>query len=289
MAAIDLMSQYHVASSDAETIKKRSPVGSYLVGVITVILLATMVYGLATNRNLSWPVFIQFLTDSQIMAGLGVTLQLSFYALLIGLVLGSIVALSRMSQNPALAMSASFYVWFLRGLPAIVQLLFWGNIALFVSEISVGIPFTDTVFFTVKVSSYITPFVAALLGLGLAESAYMSEIIRGGIKGVDRGQFEAAAALGMTKGRLMMRIVLPQAMRSIIPNLGNQFANIVKTSALVAVIAGGDLLTTAQNIAAQNYRMIEMLFVASFWYLVVLAITGLIQGVLERRMRKAER
>lgn len=260
-----------------------------VVGALVVLVLAAAVYGLATNRNFNWGVFAEYLVSGPILRGLVLTLQISALALMIGLILGTLVALGRMSRNPVVANVCSFYVWLLRGLPGIVQLLFWGNIGLFVPRLVLGVPFTDIVFGEFQVNRLLTPFVASVIALGLAESAYMGEIIRGGIQSVDSGQREAAAALGMKPVRIMGRIVLPQAMRAILPSLGNQFSNIVKASALVSVIAGGDLLTTAQNIAAQNYRVMELLFVASFWYLIVLAVMTPLQGMLERRMRRMDR
>ncbi|MBV8747062.1 MAG: amino acid ABC transporter permease, partial [Xanthobacteraceae bacterium] len=226
--------------------------------------------------------FAEYLFSEQILSGLAVTLELSFSALVIGLVVGTIIAAARLADNTVVASTAAFYVWLLRGLPAIVQLLFWGNIALFIRQITIAVPFTDVVLLHVRLSDFINPFIASVLGLGLAESAYMSEIIRGGIASVDKGQFEASSALGMGRVRRLRRIILPQAMRAIIPALGNQFANVVKASAIVAVIAGGDLLTVAQNIAAENYHVLELLFVASFWYLAVLAILGVCQSIIER-------
>ena len=184
-----------------------------MLGALAVLLLAWAVYGLATNENLSWDVFIQYVVSGPILEGLAVTLELSVFALAIGLVLGTFIALGRMSKEPVVSNICAFYVWFLRGLPVIVQLLFWGNIALFVPAIAIGVPFTDISFGQFRVNDYLTPFTASFLGLGLAESAYMSEIIRGGIQSVDSGQREAAAALGMRSGRAMRRIIIPQALR----------------------------------------------------------------------------
>lgn len=259
------------------------------VGALAVLVLLGAVYGLATNDNFKWSVFAEFVFSGPILQGLLVTLELSAFALSLGLVLGTFVALGRMSKNVVIANVSAFYVWLLRGLPVIVQLLFWGNIGLFIPSIVLGVPFTDFVLGEFRVNRVLTPFIASFVALGLAESAYMGEIIRGGIQSVDSGQREAAAALGMRSARIMRRIIIPQAMRAIVPSLGNQFSNIVKASALVSVIAGGDLLTTAQNIAGQNYRVMELLFVASFWYLVILAVMTPIQNAVEKRTRRMDR
>lgn len=262
---------------------------SYVSGGIAVLVLLGALYGLAANQHLKWPVFFQYVLSGPILNGLLITIELSAFALAMGLVLGMFVALGRMSSNTVISAIAGFYVWLLRGLPAIVQLLFWGNIGLFVPTLVLGVPFTDITFAEFRVNQLLTPFVASFIALGLAESAYMGEIIRGGLQSIDKGQREAAAALGMRRTRILWRIVLPQAMRAIVPSLGNQFSNIVKASALVSVIAGGDLLTTAQNIAGQNYRVMEMLFVASFWYLAILALISPVQHFVEKRMRRMDR
>ncbi|MFE3838789.1 amino acid ABC transporter permease [Pseudogemmobacter sonorensis] len=262
---------------------------SFVTAAIAILVLVGAFWGLASNRSIKWPVFFEYLFSGPILNGLLITIQLSAFALVMGLVLGVFVALGRMSSNPVVAAVAGFYVWLLRGLPAIVQLLIWGNIGLFVPTLVIGIPFTDIVYSEFRISQVLTPFVASFIALGLAESAYMGEIIRGGLQSIDSGQREAAFALGMRRGRILRRIILPQAMRAIVPSLGNQFSNIVKASALVSVIAGGDLLTTAQNIAGQNYRVMEMLFVASFWYLVILALISPVQHFVEKRMRRMDR
>lgn len=262
---------------------------SYAAGAVAILVLLLALYGLTTNKNLKWSVFIEYVFSGPILRGLLVTLELSAFALVMGLVLGIFVALGRMSSNKVIANVAAFYVWLLRGLPAIVQLLIWGNIGLFVPVLVLGVPFTDISFGEFRVSQVLTPFIASFIALGLAESAYMGEIIRGGLQSIDSGQREAAFALGMRKSRILRRIILPQALRAIVPSLGNQFSNIVKASALVSVIAGGDLLTTAQNIAGQNYRVMEMLFVASFWYLAILGLISPFQHAIEKRMRKMDR
>ncbi|MDF0600981.1 amino acid ABC transporter permease [Psychromarinibacter sp. C21-152] len=262
---------------------------SFVVGTVAILILAGAFYGLVTNQNMKWSVFLEYLFSGPIMSGLIVTIELSAFALAVGLALGIFVALGRMSDNIVISNISAFYVWVLRGLPAIVQLLIWGNIGLFVPVIVLGVPFTDIALGEVRVATYLTPFVASFVALGLAESAYMGEIIRGGLQSIDSGQREAAFALGMRRGRILRRIILPQAMRAIVPSLGNQFSNIIKASALVSVIAGGDLLTTAQNIAGQNYRVMEMLFVASFWYLAILAVMSPVQHLIEKRTRRMDR
>jgi polar amino acid transport system permease protein len=192
----------------------------------------------------------------------------------------------KMSRNTVLGGIATGYVWLFRGVPLLVQMLVWGNFALLFPVLGIGIPFTDIMFLQVKTNSVIVPFAAACLGLALHEAAYMAEVVRGGFLAVDRGQQEAAASIGMKHATMMRRIVLPQAIRVIIPPTGNQFISLVKASSLVAVIAGGELLTAVQDISASNYRTMELLFVASFWYLVIVTVLSIGQFFLEKRASK---
>lgn len=253
-------------------------VAAAIVGVFGLSILAS----LAENENLDYSVVFKYLVAEDIMHGLVVTLQLTAVGMLIGCVLGVVVALARLSSSTPLQSFASMYIWFFRGVPLLVQLLVWGNFALLFPHLGVGIPFTDIMFFQVDTNSVITIFVAACLGLGFHEAAYMAEVIRGGILSVDSGQKEAAIALGMKPGLAMRRIILPQAFRVIIPPTGNQFISLLKASSLVAVISGGDILHEVQNIGALNYRVIEMLLVATFWYLIIVSILSLGQRYLER-------
>lgn len=259
----------------------------FLSALIALLIFVFLAYKFYENPNIDWNVFRQYVFSKQIIDGLIVTLELSFFSLIVGLIVGLFIAIARMSKNPVLSRTAFVYIWLLRGLPSIVQLLFWGNIALFVKTITIAIPLTEITLISIPVNSLITPFAASILGLGLVESAYMSEIIRGGISNIDKGQWEAGEALAMGKYRVMRRIILPQAMISIIPAMGNQLTTLIKASALVSVIAGGELLTTVQNISAENFRIMEMLFVASFWYLLVLGIVAILQHFVEAKIKKS--
>jgi polar amino acid transport system permease protein len=260
-----------------------------VVTALAFVALAAAVVGLARNPNIKWEVFANYIFDGQILNGLVATLELSFLSLLLGLVAGTVVAQAKMSRSDGLQRIADVYVWLFRGVPAIVQLLIWGNVGLFVPEITIPNPFADGGAIIIHTNTLMSPFVASVIGLGLHESAFMAEILRGGISSIDKGQLEAAAALGINHRRAMRRIVMPQALRIIVPPIGNQLMSLIKASALVSVISGGELLTAAQNIAANNYHVIELLFVATLWYLVVLAVIGLAQGLLERRLRRSER
>jgi polar amino acid transport system permease protein len=206
-----------------------------------------------------------------------VTLGLTFVAMVIGVTLGVVVAIMRLSQNPVLSWSAGGFVAFFRGSPLLVQLIFWYNLAALYPVISFGIPGV-----ALNANEIITPFLAAILGLGLNEAAYMSEIVRGGIISVDKGQREAAVAMGLTGPQVMRRIVLPQAMRVIIPPTGNELVGMLKATALVSVIAVSDLLYSAQIIYARNFDVIPLLIVATIWYIVMTTILTIGQGFLER-------
>jgi polar amino acid transport system permease protein len=188
----------------------------------------------------------------------------------------------RLSPNPLVAGASGFYIWFFRGTPVLVQILFWSFISALYPKISLGIPFGGPEFVHANANTLITPFLAAILALGLNEAAYMAEIVRAGIISVDEGQNDAASALGMTRLQTMRRIVLPQAMRVIIPPTGNETISMLKTTSLVSVIAYPELLYSAQLIYAVNYLQIPLLLTASIWYLVVTTILSIGQYYIER-------
>ena len=242
-------------------------------------LVAALIYSVATNDNLQWSEVREFLFESSVLDGLWVTIQLTVLAMVAGIALGIVLAVMRLSQNPVLRTVGWFYIWLFRGTPVLVQLLIWFNLALFFPRIGFGSFSADT-------NDLVKPFVAALLALALNEAAYMAEVVRGGILAVDPGQNEASAALGMTQGQTMRRIVLPQAMRVIIPPTGNETITMLKTTSLVLVVGAGDLLTKTSAIAAKNFTTMEMLFVASFWYLVLTSILSYGQSHLERRFAR---
>ncbi|TQL55516.1 amino acid ABC transporter permease [Subtercola boreus] len=264
----------------------RRSVFPWILAAVLLVIVVGVIGALATNPALNWATTLQYLFSERILRGVWITIQLSVLAMLFGSALGVVVGLLRMSKNRMLRTIASVYIMIFRSVPALLQLLLWGNIGLVVRNISMGIPFTDVQFFSVTTNSLIAPFTAAVIGLALLEAAFVAEIVRGGVASIDRGQFEASSALGMPPGYTMRRIVLPQAMRVIVPPLGNQFINLIKGTSLVSVIAGGDVLTEALNISASNYRVIEMLAVATFWYLILVAVASIGQSFLERRLAK---
>ena len=255
--------------------------GRWIAAGVVAILVASLVRSAITNPRFEWDVVGDYLNSSRIVDGLVTTLELTALAMLVGIVLGVLLAVMRLSPNPLLSGTSWVYVWAFRGTPVLVQILLWNNIAAIYPSIDLGIPFGPS-FIHLDANELITPFMAGVLGLGLNEGAYMSEIVRAGIISVDEGQHDAAHALGMSRLQTMRRIVLPQAMRVIIPPTGNETISMLKTSSLVFVIAVTDLLYSSQLIYSVNYKIFQLLFVASIWYLLVTSILTIGQYYLER-------
>lgn len=280
----------HAARGTAERPGKRRgdvvPVRHYGRGVLAVAVSALVLwtlYGFATNPNFDWSVVAEFVFSPSILLGLWRTLQMTVLAMVVAVVLAVLVAVMRMSPSRIVSGVAAGYVFIFRGVPLIVLLIFIGNLGLFAKVITIGIPGTDVVFFSAPTGQVVTPFIASVIGLSLAGSGYMAEIVRGGLLAIGQGQHQAAKALGLNSVRTVRYIILPQALRVIVPPLGNEFISMLKASAIVAVIAGGDLLTVAQGISGVNYRTIEMLMVATIWYLLVIVIFSIGQFFIERK------
>ncbi len=266
---------------DIRAVALRRP-GRWVAGALVVLLAAVLIESVVTNPRFHWPIVGEFLFSDRILRGLLLTLVLTAIAMVVGIVLGVLLAVMRLSSNPLVAGGSWLYIWFFRGTPVLVQLLFWSYIGTLYPEVSLGIPFGGPDLFSADGNALITPFAAAILGLGLNEGAYMAEIVRAGLLSVDEGQTEASHALGMTRLQSLRRIVLPQAMRVIIPPTGNETISMLKTSSLVSVIAVTELLYAAQLIYAVNYRVIPLLIVASIWYLLVTSILSIGQYYVER-------
>jgi polar amino acid transport system permease protein len=256
-------------------------VGRWVAAVVVLAIAAEIVYTLATAPNLKWSVVAHYLNHRLILQGIVTTLQLTVLAMLIGIVLGVVLAVMRLSPNPVVSWVSWIYIWFFRGTPVLVQIFLWFNLALVLPYIGVGIPFT-TIHWQASTNTLIAPFMAATLGLGFNEAAYMAEIVRAGIISVEHGQTEAAQALGMTRLLVMRRIVLPQAMRVIIPPTGNETISMLKTSSLAFVASVPELFTRSQQIASATFEVIELAIVASIWYLAMTSILTVGQYYLER-------
>ena len=263
--------------------------GRWAAGVVVLFIAIWAIWSIVSNtgpnRGFQWTWVGHYLFDSRILHGVAVTLELTALAMVIGIVLGIIAAVMRLSPNPLISGSSSLYIWFFRGTPLLVQLLFWFNIAALFPIIPPNLPFGIGPFpVHASANSLITPFAAALLGLGLNEGAYMAEIVRAGIISVDEGQTEAAQSLGMRRLDIMRRIVLPQAMRVIIPPTGNETISMLKNTSLVVVIGSVyDLLFESEQIINATYKPIPLLIVASIWYLAMTSIAYVGQYFIERR------
>ncbi len=249
--------------------------GRWIAGAMVLLLSLAALYSITTNPRFEWSIVGQFFFSMRVLDGLVLTLELTVISMAIGIVLGVVLAVMRLSPNPLVAGAAWFYIWFFRGTPVLVQIIFWFNITALYPVIGWG-------GFTLNANALITPFVAAILALGLNEAAYMTEIVRAGILSVDEGQSEAASALGMSRLLTMRRIILPQAMRVIIPPTGNETISMLKTTSLVSVIAVTELLYSVQLIYSVNYRTIPLLLVACIWYLMVTTLLSIGQFYIER-------
>ncbi len=269
-----------VSPDEIIAIPVRRP-GRWVAAAIILFLGVTIANSMASNSRFQWGIVRQYLTSSRILHGLVVTLELTASSMAIGIVLGIVLALMRLSPNPLVSGASWLYIWLFRGTPVLVQILLWYNIAALYPRFSIGIPFGPT-FAHLDAGSLITPFVAGMLALGLNEGAYMSEIVRAGIISVPEGQTQAAQSLGMGRLKAIRRIVLPQAMRVIVPPTGNETISMLKTTSLVSNIALPELLYASQLIYSVDYRTIQLLIVASIWYLVVTTVLTIGQYYLER-------
>jgi polar amino acid transport system permease protein len=256
--------------------------GRWISAAIILVLVAQLLHWLITNPTLRWDVVGKYLFNDLILRAVERTIELTVIAMVMGIVLGVILAVMRLSANPVVKSVSWVYIWFFRGTPVLVQLLFWYNIPTVVHSISLGIPFGPGWLVTDDPKVLITQWAAACLGLGLNEAAYMAEIARAGILSVDEGQVEAASALGMTRLLSMRRIVLPQAMRVIIPPTGNETISMLKTTSLAFVISFPELLGTVSIVYSRTFQTIPMLIVASIWYLFLTTILTIAQYYIER-------
>ncbi|WP_405060465.1 amino acid ABC transporter permease [Kribbella sp. NBC_01505] len=277
-----------MSTADEPIVRLRHP-GRWVAAAVIVFLLVVFVHFVATAPKLRLDLVIGYLFEKSIMLGLVKTLQLTVIAMLVGAVLGTILAVMRLSENPVLRAVAGGYVWLFRGTPILVQLLFWFFLGTVLPQISIGLPFGGPDLVSWPTNTVITQFTAAILGLGLNEAAYMAEIVRAGIGSVDSGQREAAEALSMSPWITYRRVILPQAARLIVPPTANQTISMLKLTSLVLVIGLPELTTTAQLIYGRNFQQIPLLIVASLWYLVLTTILTIIQNRLENRMSRGVR
>ncbi|CAL9557152.1 amino acid ABC transporter permease [Streptomyces sp. enrichment culture] len=253
--------------------------GRYVAAVVALALLGAIVYAFSQGK-VEWDAIPDYFFDDRVLEGVGKTLLLTVLSMAIGIFGGILLAVMRLSRNPVTSSIAWFYIWFFRGTPVLVQLIVWFNLGLVFEYINLGPVYKD------EWSDFMTPFLTALLGLGLNEAAYMAEICRAGLLAVDEGQTEAAHALGMSHSKTLRRIVIPQAMRVIVPPTGNEVINMLKTTSLVSVVQYSELLRVGQDIGQTSGAPVEMLFLAASWYLLLTSVFSVGQYYLERHYAK---
>jgi polar amino acid transport system permease protein len=254
---------------------------TWLAAAVVAVLVAMAGHALVTNKAFDWPTFAKYVFQRSILDAVALTLELTAFGVVAGFLIGTGVAVLRISRNPLLRAAGWTYTWIFRSVPLILQLLFWYNLAILYNEISFGVPFGPS-FVSVGTMSLIPPFLAAGLGLALHQGAYASEIVRAGFLSVDAGQREAAAALGIPAARQFRRIVLPQAMRTIVPTAANEIVGLLKATSQVYVMALPELFYQVQVIYTRGGRVIPLLLVATFWYLALTSVLSLIQFYVER-------
>ena len=263
-----------------QVVPARHP-GRWVATAVVAVLLAMVLNSLVTNPRWEWGVVGAYLTEESIVRGLWTTVQLTLVTAVLGFALGTVLALMRLSRSPLLQAVSWGYTWVFRSVPLILQLLLWYNLAYLYRTLEFGIPFGPS-FASVETLSLIDKFGAAVLGLGLSQAAYAAEIVRAGILSVDQGQLEAAASLGIPRRRQTTRIVLPQAMRTIVPNAVNEIISLFKGTSIVYVLALGELFYTVSVIYGRTQRVLPMLMVAAVWYVVLTTVVTVVQFYVER-------
>lgn len=277
------------SAPEAIPVRRTKPISHWLWGLLALVLVVVAAIGVANNKNLDYGVVGHYMFNSNILHGLLLTLVLAISAEVLATIIGIVVAYGRLSSNPVFRTICWVYTWVFRSVPTIVQILILGNIALFIPSITIRIPLTDVTVLDADTNSLISSFAAALIALALHDGAYNAEIFRSGITATGRGQYEASNALGLTWWQMQRKVVLPQAVRIVIPPYTSQFITLIKLTSLVSVLAVGDLLTEAQNISNNNQRTIELLIVASVWFLLVTSIASVGQYFIEKRLGRSTR
>jgi polar amino acid transport system permease protein len=247
------------------------------------VVLAALVTTILSSPNLDIDTIRHYLFAPEILSGVVITLELTAISMIVGVILGTLIALARMSDHVVFRSFGTVYVWFFRGTPLLVQLLFWGFLGAFLDTVGLGIPFTSITFVSIPTKELLTPFLAAVVGLTLNQAAESCEIIRAGFLSVPKGQIEAGMTIGLTSRERFFRIVFPQAMRVVVPPMSNASILMLKQTSLVSIIGGLDLMTRAQNIYLQTFQIIPILMVATVWYLALTSVLTLGQSYLERR------
>ncbi|HUO70214.1 MAG TPA: amino acid ABC transporter permease [Solirubrobacteraceae bacterium] len=282
MSTSELSEERTGGSGEIKAVPVRHP-GRWVAAVIVVIIAASLIRSAIVNPNFEWHIVGHYLFDPRILHGVVVTIRLTVISMAIGIALGVVLAVMRLSPNPLISGFSWVYIWFFRGTPLLVQILFWTFISALYKKITIGVPFGGPSLISADANSLIPISVAVTLALSLNEAAYMAEIVRAGIISVSEGQSEAAQSLGMSRLQTMRLIVLPQAVRVIIPPTGNEVISMLKNTSLASVVAYTELLYSVQLIYAANYKQIPLLIVASIWYLVMTSVLYVFQYFIERR------
>lgn len=254
---------------------------------VVLVLLGIVFWSVGTNKAYDWPAVGRYLFHPSILRGVVHTLMLTVTIMALATIIGTIIAIMRLSPSRILRTFANAYIWFFRGAPALIQLIFWFNISIIMPQITLSLPGIGVIF-SARTNDVMTPFLTAVVALALHEAGYMAEIIRAGITSVPAGQTEAAATLGMSRRKILWRIVLPQAMRFIVPPTGNEAINLMKATSLVSVIAVDDLLYSAQTIYARTFETIPLLSVVAIWYLAIVTIMSIGQHFLELHFGRSD-
>ena len=273
---------------DYKIVPARYPL-RYIGVAFSILMIAIIAESIFSNQNWGWPVFRQWFFNPAILQGLMMTLKLTFWSIVFSLILGTIVAMMRLSSSWLIRSLAWVYIWMFRSLPLLLVLIILYNFSYLYEYINIGVPFTDTIFAQFKTINALDQFSTALVGLVIVQSAYTAEVIRGGILSVDHGQFEAAAALGLSWWRRTTRIILPQSIRSIIPAIINECVGLSKGTSIVYVLAMPELFYTVQMIYNRNQEVIPLLMVAAVWYVIVTSVFSIVQWYIEKLLAKGER
>ncbi|MBB4929952.1 polar amino acid transport system permease protein [Lipingzhangella halophila] len=275
--------------------------GRWIVAAGMLVLVAMLVNMLVTNPAFDWPFLFTHLFSDPVLVGVRTTLLLTALCMVTGVLLGILAAVMRLSGNPILVLVAWLYTWFFRAVPRLVLCVVFGNLGILYTRLEFGLPFDnywtpllgldgDARFFSVPMNDLLTPFMAAFLALALSEGAYMAEIVRAGLVSVDKGQTEAAQALGMGRGKVLRRITLPQALRVIVPPSGNEMTALLKDTSLVSAIPlTTELFFQLQSVGNRTFNLFPMLVAACLWYLAITSVLMLGQYFLERSFTKGDR
>ncbi|WP_269858331.1 amino acid ABC transporter permease [Streptomyces sp. RPT161] len=272
------------ASATPKVVPARHP-ARWIAALAVLVVVAQFAHGLVTNPVWEWNVFSQYVLSQTIVHAVGVTLELTVCAQMAGFLLGTVLAFMRLSRSPVLRTVAWAYVWVFRSIPMIVQLVFWFNLGALYRQLGLGIPF-GPVFWSFATNGLVGSIGAALIGLSLHQAAYAAEVVRSGLLAVDHGQLEAAAALGIPRARQIRRIVLPQAMRAILPTAGNEIIGLLKGTSVVYVMAIGELFYQVQVVYGRTGQVIPLLMVATAWYVLLTSALSIVQHYVERRFAR---